>query len=65
MFQEPPETPGGLKVVSFSSRTVNLTWDRPFDGRSPISAFLVEYKKAFRKCILIYGLLFMTTAKLA
>ncbi|TRY70745.1 hypothetical protein TCAL_04830 [Tigriopus californicus] len=48
IVQEPPEVPIGLSVVSFSSRTVNLTWIPPYDGRSPITAYLVEYKKAFR-----------------
>lgn len=35
-----------LAVASFSSRTANLTWGRPYNGRSEITSFLVEYKKA-------------------
>jgi len=45
--QEPPETPEGFRVVSSSSRTANLTWRAPFDGRSQITAFLVQYKRSF------------------
>jgi hypothetical protein len=36
-------------VVSSSSRTANLTWDHPFDGRSEITSFLIQYKKHYRE----------------
>ncbi len=56
IFKEPPETPRQLRVVNSSSRTANLTWQHPFDGRSEITSFLIQYKKHYRKYIVVFTL---------
>jgi len=45
LLQEPPEVPDDFQLVSFSSRTANLTWKIPYDGNSPILEFQIHYKK--------------------
>ena len=47
--QEVPEVPQRLFVAGFTSRTANLTWRHPFDGKSEIISFHIEYKKAHRE----------------
>ena len=47
--QEVPEVPQRLTVAGFTSRTANLTWRHPFDGKSEIISFHIEYKKAHRE----------------
>ena len=47
--QEVPEVPQHLAVAGFTSRTANLTWRHPFDGKSEITSFHVEYKKSHRE----------------
>lgn len=49
IVQEPPEIPLNFTLVNFSSRSANLTWIAPFDGRSEITSFVVQYKRVFRK----------------
>jgi len=39
-----PEIPFGLKVLDKSGRTVQLSWLAPYDGNSPITRYIVEYK---------------------
>lgn len=41
---EVPEIPFGLKVLDKSGRTVQLSWLAPYDGNSPITRYIVEYK---------------------
>ena len=49
--QEVPEVPQRLTVAGFTSRTANLTWRHPFDGKSEIISFHIEYKKAHRELL--------------
>ncbi|KAL4143242.1 hypothetical protein QTP88_005598 [Uroleucon formosanum] len=44
IVQEVPEIPFGLKVLDKSGRTVQLSWLAPYDGNSPITRYVVEYK---------------------
>ncbi|XP_060864217.1 cell adhesion molecule Dscam2 isoform X33 [Metopolophium dirhodum] len=44
IVQEVPEIPFGLKVLDKSGRTVQLSWLAPYDGNSPITRYIVEYK---------------------
>ncbi|XP_051862940.1 cell adhesion molecule Dscam2 isoform X2 [Drosophila albomicans] len=42
--QERPDTPSNLDVFEVGSRTVKLSWRRPFDGNSPVLSYLVQYQ---------------------
>ncbi|XP_069693704.1 cell adhesion molecule Dscam1-like [Periplaneta americana] len=44
LVQEPPEAPLNVRVVNFSSRSVNLSWEAPYDGKSPIAVYVIQYK---------------------
>lgn len=54
---EVPEIPFGLKVLDKSGRTVQLSWLAPYDGNSPITRYIVEYKLLKGKFILYIILL--------
>lgn len=42
--QESPDAPSSLEVLEVKSRTVKLSWKRPYDGNSPVLSYLVQYK---------------------
>ncbi|XP_016950327.1 cell adhesion molecule Dscam2 isoform X1 [Drosophila biarmipes] len=42
--QERPDTPSNLQIFEVGSRTVKLSWRRPFDGNSPVLSYLVQYQ---------------------
>ncbi|XP_076239566.1 Down syndrome cell adhesion molecule 1 [Calliopsis andreniformis] len=44
IVQEVPEVPYGLKVLDKSGRSVQLSWAAPYDGKSPIKRYVIEYK---------------------
>ncbi|KAG7213705.1 hypothetical protein KM043_002942 [Ampulex compressa] len=44
IVQEVPEVPYGLKVLDKSGRSVQLSWAAPYDGNSPITRYIIEYK---------------------
>lgn len=44
MFTEVPEAPYGLKVLDKSGRSVQLSWNAPYDGKSPIKKYLIQHK---------------------
>jgi Down syndrome cell adhesion protein 1 len=46
IVQEVPEIPYGLKVLDKSGRTVQLSWVAPYDGNSPITRYMIEYKQS-------------------
>ena len=48
-FAEPPEVPFGVKVLDKSGRSVQLSWSAPYDGNSPITRYLIEYKVGLLK----------------
>lgn len=41
---EPPDTPSNLEIIEISSRSVKLSWKRPFDGNSPVLSYVVQYQ---------------------
>lgn len=41
---EPPDIPSNLEVIEVSSRSVKLSWRRPFDGNSPVLSYVVQYQ---------------------
>ena len=45
LSQEPPETPGKFKLVSISSRIANFSWNAPYDGKSPILRYVIQYRQ--------------------
>lgn len=44
IVQERPDAPIMLQVVEVASRSVRLSWKRPFDGNSPIIGYLIQYQ---------------------
>jgi hypothetical protein len=43
IVQEPPESPEELTVISKSSRTLALSWKKPFTGNDEIKEYVVQY----------------------
>lgn len=43
-YIEPPDTPSNLEIIEISSRSVKLSWKRPFDGNSPVLSYVVQYQ---------------------
>ncbi|XP_072929902.1 cell adhesion molecule Dscam2-like [Epargyreus clarus] len=43
--QEPPEPPANFRVLDTTSRSVRLQWQRPYDGNSPVMAYVVQYRR--------------------
>ena len=41
---EPPEAPVNLSIVETKSRSVLLSWFKPFDGHSPLISYIIEYQ---------------------
>ena len=41
---EVPEPPSKLRVMNKESTLIELQWTPPFDGNSPITKYLIEYK---------------------
>lgn len=41
---ERPDVPMNLECRSVSSRSVKLSWKRPFDGNSPMLSYIVQYQ---------------------
>lgn len=41
---ERPDTPSHLDIIEVSSRSVKLSWRRPFDGNSPVLSYIVQYQ---------------------
>ncbi|GAB6026603.1 Down syndrome cell adhesion molecule-like protein 1, variant 2 [Chamberlinius hualienensis] len=39
-----PDAPENVKIAEYFSRNVRLTWVPPFDGGSPITQYMVQYK---------------------
>ncbi|XP_052129225.1 cell adhesion molecule Dscam2-like [Frankliniella occidentalis] len=44
--QEPPEAPPQLRVTGLASRAANLSWEAPYDGNSPLTAYRLAYSNA-------------------
>ncbi|XP_035786671.1 Down syndrome cell adhesion molecule-like protein Dscam2 isoform X3 [Anopheles albimanus] len=41
--QERPDAPSDLEVMEVTSRSIRLSWKRPYDGMSPVLSYLVQY----------------------
>lgn len=44
VVQEVPEPPKNLRINLQQSRTIQISWNIPFSGNSPIEEYLVQYK---------------------
>ncbi|XP_031617665.1 Down syndrome cell adhesion molecule-like protein Dscam2 isoform X3 [Contarinia nasturtii] len=42
--QEHPDAPMNMECRGVSSRSVKLSWKRPFDGNSPMLSYIVQYQ---------------------
>ena len=45
LIQEVPETPHNFVMVTHSSRQANLSWSLPYDGKSPLLDFHLEFHR--------------------
>lgn len=61
LCSERPEQPSSLKVLDKSGRSVELSWTRPYDGNSPVTRYIVEYKLSRRMYFLFLGKFFIYT----
>jgi Down syndrome cell adhesion protein 1 len=46
IIQESPEMPYGMKVLDKSGRTIQLSWNKPYDGNSPLKRYIIEFKRS-------------------
>jgi Down syndrome cell adhesion molecule-like protein 1 len=46
IIQENPEMPYGMKVLDKSGRTIQLSWNKPYDGNSPLKRYIIEFKRS-------------------
>lgn len=46
MIQEEPDNIQELQTTQISSRSVNIVWQEPYDGRSRITEYRFQYRKA-------------------
>lgn len=44
--QEAPEAPPQLRVTGLASRAANLSWEAPYAGNSPLTAYRLSYSNA-------------------
>ena len=49
-FTERPEVPFAIKVLNKSGRSVELSWNEPYNGNSDIFQYIIQYKKAKGRC---------------
>lgn len=42
--QERPDSPSNMEIIEIGSRSIKLSWRRPFDGNSPVLSYLVQYQ---------------------
>ena len=48
---ERPDAPEDLSVYTGSSREVTVHWSAAFNGNSPVTAYIVQAKRATGKCV--------------
>lgn len=53
-FSDIPDAPQNLEVHDISSRNVRLTWNKPFDGNSPILQYTVMWRQINGELFLKY-----------
>ncbi|XP_049948087.1 Down syndrome cell adhesion molecule-like protein 1 [Schistocerca serialis cubense] len=44
IVQENPEPPVNVHLINFSSRSLNISWEMPYNGNSPIHTFIIQIK---------------------
>ncbi|VVC29919.1 Fibronectin type III,Immunoglobulin subtype,Immunoglobulin-like domain,Immunoglobulin-like [Cinara cedri] len=44
VVQETPESPKDIRIVNQQSRSMEITWNKPYDGNSVILNYIVQYK---------------------
>ena len=44
LHTEEPEPPTSVTIETSGSRSVKLSWDIPYDGFSPITSYIIDYK---------------------
>ena len=49
-FTEKPEVPFAIKVLNKSGRSVEFSWNAPYNGNSDIFQYIIQYKKARGEC---------------
>ncbi|XP_058795689.1 cell adhesion molecule Dscam2 isoform X3 [Phymastichus coffea] len=42
--QERPDPPSALEVIEIGSRSIKLSWNKAFDGNSPIREYIIQYQ---------------------
>lgn len=57
LFRELPHSPRNLQVAlnETDSRTVLLSWVRPFDGNSPLLHYIIELSEN-SKCVCVFNM---------
>lgn len=45
----PPGSPGGVRLINKTDKSVTLQWSRGADNHSPISKYTVQYRDSFSK----------------
>lgn len=43
-FTEVPESPKDIRILNQQSRSLEITWNHPYDGNSIILNYIVQYK---------------------
>ena len=43
IVQEPPQPPQDITIVSKSSQTIALSWNRPYNGNDEIKEYMIQY----------------------
>ena len=41
---ERPDPPSALEVIEIGSRSIKLSWNKAFDGNSPIREYIIQYQ---------------------
>lgn len=41
---ERPDPPSALQVIEIGSRSIKLSWNKAFDGNSPIREYIIQYQ---------------------
>lgn len=54
IIQEIPEPPRNVRVLEQLSRSIGLSWTLPYDGNSPISNYIVQYKPGLGEQTLLF-----------
>lgn len=45
IVQDVPESPKNVRIITQDSRSIQISWNVPFNGNSPLEEFIIHYKK--------------------